>query len=171
MGPVESSYSVLTAALVSRLKARAALANTNVLDYVPVNVDDILTPVGTYEVIGMAEGIGTFDDVVFTDGGLRFDEALQITVLLEVHGEDSSDTQAVVKRRVNELLYEFFAELAGQVSWSGSAQLGLDVFDYLFFTPATQRWSSGRIAQTERFAASCEIGIESRSRRSFPVVP
>jgi hypothetical protein len=164
---IESSYSVLTAALVERLAVRPALVNVNVLDHVPVNKDDIRTEVGTFEVIAMAEGIGTFDDVVFCDGGLRFDETLVITVLIEVHGTDSNSTQSVVKARVNQLLYEALADVADQQSWDKAA-LGLDIFDYLFFTPATQRWSPGRLQQTGVFAAACELGIEARSRRSFP---
>lgn len=163
---VESSYSVLTAALVTRLKQRSALAAVNVLDFRPVNKDEIRTETGAYEVIAMTEGIGLFDDVVFTDGNLRFDEVLDITVLIEVQGTESADTAPVVKRRVNELLYELFADISVQAAWDKTA-LGLDVFDYVWFTPSAQEWNPGRLQQTNVYACACEITLTARSRRSF----
>lgn len=165
---VDSSYSVLTAALVTRLTARSAIVNagTRVLDYMPINKDDIRTPTGSFETIAMAEGVGLFDDVVFCDGNLRFDETLDITILIEVHGVDSSHTAPVVKRRVNELVYELLADVSAQQSWDKTA-LGLDVFDYVWFTPSAQEWNPGRLQQTGVFACACEITLQARSRRSF----
>lgn len=164
--PAESSYSVLTAALVARLRQRTALVNVNVLDFLPVNVDEIRTPAGTFEVIGMGEAVGTFDDVVFTDGGLRFDEVLDITVAIEVHGTDSASTAPVIKQRVNALLYEVFADISVQAAWDKAA-LGLDVFDYVWFTPAVQEWRPGRLQQTGVYACACDITLQARARRSF----
>ena len=168
MDPVESTYSVLTAALVTQLSQRQRIqsAATKVLDYVPINVSDMRTDLGTYETIAMGEAIGTFSNVVFTDGGLRFDENLDITVLIEVHGTESTDTATVAKRRVNQLVYELFAELSVQATWDLSF-LGLDVFDYVIFTPATQAWNPGRLQQTGVYACACEITVEARSRRDF----
>lgn len=162
-----STYSVIKSALVARLQQRPALSAVNVLTYIPVNKDDIRTDVGTYECIAMAEAEGTFDDVVFTDGALIFDETLMQTVLIEVHGRDSSDSQAAVDQRVNELLYETLADIASQRGWD-RASLGFDVFDYCYFTPAVQRWSPGRLQQSGVFAAAVEIGLQVQARRSFP---
>lgn len=161
-----SAYGLFTAALVTRLKARSGLVNVNVLDQIPVNKDDIRTVVGTYEVIAMADGDGDWDDVVFCDGALRFDETLIVTVLHEVHGTDSASSQADIKRRAGELLYETLADVSAQAAWD-MAGLGLDVFDYLFFTPGHHRWVPGRLQQTGVFAAACEQDIQIRSRRSF----
>lgn len=166
VAPVESSFSVLTAALATRLNQRPALTSVNVLDFMPINKDEIRTETGAYEVIAMSEGIGTFDDVVFCDGNLRFDETVTITVHLEVQGTDSMDSAPVVKRRVNELLYELFADISVQASWDKAA-LGLDVFDYVWFTPATQEWNPGRLQQASVYACWCDIGLEARARRSF----
>jgi hypothetical protein len=168
MDPVESTYSVITAALVTQVSQRQRVlsAATKVLDFIPVKPDEIRTDLGTYEVIGMGEAEGTFDNVVFTDGGLRFDEVLDITVLLEVHGTDSMDTATVAKRRVNQLLYELLAELSAQASWD-KAQLGLDVFDYVWVTPAAQAWNPGRLQQTGVYACACELQLEARARRNF----
>lgn len=161
-----SAFPEITAALVTRLRARPNLINVNVLDQIPVNKDDIRTESGAFEVIAMTEGADVWNDVVFCGGDLRFDESLTVTVLHEVQGVDSSATQAAVKRRVNELLHETLADVAAQADWDKAA-LGLDVFDYLFFTPSGGRWVPGRLQQTGVFAAAYELDLGVRSRISF----
>ncbi len=162
----ESTYSVLGAALVTQLNQRPALSDPHVLDFIPVKADEMRTPSGKYEVIGIGEGVGVFSDVVFTDGGLRFDEDLNLTVVIEVHGTDSADSAPVVKARVNALVYELFAELAHQVTWDKPA-LGLDIFDYLMVTPAAAEWNAGRLQQTGVYACGCDVTLLAESRRSF----
>lgn len=168
MPAVESTYSVLKQALITQLGRRPNLisAATKLLTYVPVNPSDMRTDLGTFEVVATGEAEGAISVEVFTDGGLRFDELLDLTVVIEVHGTSSEDTQARVDTRVNEILYEVLAEVSAQTTWD-QAQLGLDVFDYVIFTPSTQSWSPGRLQQTGVFAARCELGIEARSRRRF----
>lgn len=162
----ESTYSVLGAALVTQLKQRSGLEGVNVLDFQPTNKDEIRTETGKYEAISIGEGVAVYDDVVFTDGGLRFDEVLELTVSIEVHGTESADTGPVVKARVNELLYELFAEVAQQVTWDDTA-LGLDVFDYLIVTPSSAEWNPGRLQQTGVHACACDTTLQARGRRSF----
>jgi hypothetical protein len=164
--PAESTYSVLKKVLAARLSARAGLAGVNVLLQVPTKTDEIRTPTGAFEVIAMAEADGTFDDVVFCDGGLRFDESLLLTILIEVHGVDSDDTQDKIDARTNELLYELLAEVSTQASWVPST-VELDVFDYVFFTPATQQWAPGRLQSTSVYATAMELGLQVSARRSF----
>lgn len=166
--PQASTARVIKAAFVARLKARPALANVNVLPYIPVHQDDMRTRVGTLEVIAMAESAATYDEVVFCGSDLRFDETRQQTILIEVHGTDSTDgTQDAVDQRVDELLYEVQRDMANQRAWDFAA-VGLDVFDYCYFGPAADRRMPGRLQQTSVFAAACELIVEIRSRRSFP---
>jgi len=165
-----STARLIKAAFVTRLLQRPAIlaAHTNVLPYVPVNRDDIRTEVGTFEVIAMAESEATYSEVVFCGSDLRFDETRNQTILIEVHGTDSTNgTQAAVDERVDELLYEVQRDTASQRDWD-FADLGLDVFDYCFFGPIGDRRTPGRLGQTGVHAASCELIVEVRSRRSFP---
>jgi hypothetical protein len=161
-----SAYPVIKQALVARLQARAALANVNVLDHVPVNVDEIRTPTGAMETIFPVGADGTSLDVVFCAGALRFDEEFILDLVVEVHGTDSDSTQPVVDARVNELLYEVLADIADQQNWD-KATLGLDVFEYVYFTPSTYLWGETRIQQTEVYAANVTLGLGVNARRSF----
>lgn len=165
--PVESSYSVVKAALVTRLKARPALAAVNVLGHVPVNKEDLRTGTGAQEVVYLAGATGTFSDVVFCAGNLRFDETLVVDVVVEVVGQESDDSQAVVDARCNSLFYELLADVAAQQTWDFAA-LGLGVFDYVYFTPATQTWAQGRVEGTvSAYAAAVTVGLQVNARRSF----
>lgn len=162
-----STYSIMKTALVTLLEARPALAGiTNVLNHLPVNKDEMRTKVGTNELIAMGGATGTYSNVVFTDGGLRFDEDFTLDVHIEVHGSTSIDTQAAMDARVNELLYELLHELARQAAWNQSA-LGLDIFDYLIVTPVAQDNNPGRLQQTGVFAAGLDLGIRIEARRNF----
>lgn len=162
---VESSYSIIKSALVDRLGTRGSLTVVNLLKHIPVNTDEIRTPVGTLEVIAMGDATGTFDDVVFCAGGLRFDETFDLTVMIQAQGVDSNATQAAMDARVNELLYEVLAEVADQGTWNRDH--GLDAFDYVYFTPSTQDWHPGRLQATSVYACAMDLGLRVRARRNF----
>lgn len=162
--PQASSYPAVKHALVARLRTRPALTNVNVLDRVPVNMDDIKTDAGTNEAIWVGGATAVSADVVFCAGNLRFDEnPVELTIGIEVYGTDSEDTQPAMDVRANELLYEVLAEVANQGDWDLDA-LGLDHFDYVYFTPSTYEWSEGRLQQTGVFGAAVEmtLGINAR---------
>lgn len=165
--PVESTYSVVKQALVTRLQLAGTLSSTNLLTHMPTTVEEIRTTNGKYEVVAMAEARNTYDDVVFTDGLLIFDETLLQTVVIEVHGVDSLDTQQVVDTRANEILMQVLAEVARQSTWDLAA-LGLADFDFVTVTPDSGEWHPGRLQQpTATFATSYDLVLEVRSRRSF----
>jgi len=165
--PAASAYPVLKAALVTRLSNRPNLADVvRVLDHVPVNSDELRTESGTYESIWMAAATGPIGPVVLCDGLLRFDEITDMTVVVQVLGVDSADTQTAVDERANELFYELLAEIAGQEGWN-KADLGLDVFDYFWFEPLEHRWSAGRIQGQPAHGATVELDVQIRARRSF----
>lgn len=164
--PAASAYDTFKAALITRLQARPALADVNVLYRVPINQDDIITPSGTREAIWVGGAEGTDDDVVFCAGDLRFDETYEQEVGIEVLGTSSGDTQATVDARLNELLFEVLADIAAQLDWDFAA-LDLDVYDYLWFSPRRKRWTGGRLQQTGVFAGGLELFIEVRARRTF----
>lgn len=164
--PQASAYAPIKQALVTRLSARPALAGVSVLGHVPVNTDEIRGPGGAPETVYVAGAEGVSEDIVFCAGGLRFDETFTLDVVCEVHGTDSSATQEQVDGRCNELLYELLADIAGQKDWD-LPDLGLDVFDYLYFTPSTYLWGAARLQQTGVFAANVTQGLQVKARRSF----
>lgn len=164
--PQASAYAVLKTALVTRLKARAGLNNVNVLRHRPTNSDDLRTPSGAMEAIWVAGAEGISEDVVFCGGDLRFDETFVLDVVIEVHGTDSLSDQETVDERCNELLFQVLADTAAQGSWDTQA-LGLDVFDYLYFTPSSYLWGDGRLQQTGVYGANITQGLEVKARRTF----
>ncbi len=164
--PGASAYPVLKSALVTLLTARSALSGVNVIGYAPVNSDDLKTDSGEFEAIWLAAAEGPVGPVVFCDGEMRFDEETTLTVVVEVLGRDTDDTQARVDTRANALFYEVLAEISDQSNWD-TATLGLDVFDYFWCEPVEHRWSAGRIAGQPAFGARVELDVDIRARRSF----
>src|SRR5690606_17953869 len=122
------------------------------------NKDDLRTTAGAYEAIWIGTAVGPTGPVVFCDGRLRFDEETTVTVVAEVLGQDTRDTQQVVDDRVNELLYELLAELADQSTWD-TTTLDLDVFDYFWCEPTETRWEAGRIDGQSTFASRVEVDV------------
>lgn len=161
-----SAYSAVKSALVTQLAARSGLAGVAVSYQAPVDPTDVKST-GSYEAIWCDDAEGDFADVVLCAGDLRFDESYIQTLVVQVMRPTRLGTQRVADERAQELLYEVHAELAAQNDWD-LATLGLDDFDYLQVTPATQTWVTGFLPSGAGHAARCELGLLVESRRSFP---
>lgn len=163
-----TAYSTVKQALVTLLEARQGLSGVKVSYGPPVNIPDIRSINGSWENIHFlgVDG-GTFDEIVFCDGGLRFDEDYVQEVRIQVLRPTNIGTQKACDERVGELLYELLAELAGQHDWD-LASLSLDHLNYLMVLPATQEWDVGRLEGTAGHAAGIKLGLQVRARRSFP---
>jgi hypothetical protein len=165
-----TTYSAIKSLLVSRLTARSALNGVKV-NYQPPSDPLDVQSLGSREAIWFTDADGTFDNVVFCDGGLRFDEDIIIGCVIQVLGKESLDDQEQVDQRVEELLLEVLAEIADPDFRVAVEQTDpvLSAFDYVLVSVATQEWRVGRLAQTGKaHAGGCELGISVQSRRSYP---
>jgi len=164
-----TTYSALKSLLVTRLKARIGLNGVTVRYQPPIDPLDV-NALGSREAIWFGDADGLFDNVVFCDGGLRFDESLLLTTVIQVLGAESLDDQEQVDRRIEELLFEVLGELADddfRIAVQDDATLG--VFDYIIVTPETQQWTVGRLPQSGKaHGAGIELGIRVESRRGYP---
>jgi hypothetical protein len=165
-----TTYSAVKSLLVARLSARTGLHDVEVRYQPPVSPLDV-DSVGAREAIWFGDCEGNFDNVVFCDGGLRFDEDIVITCVIQVLGKESLDDQEEVDRRVEELMVEVLGEIADP-DFYGAAILAdeiLSAFDYVTVTPTSQQWRVGRLTATGKaHAAGCQLGIHVESRRSYP---
>jgi hypothetical protein len=154
-----TTYSAVKSLLAARLLDRLGPEGVAVNYQPPVNPLDV-NSLGSREAVWFGDAEGEFSNVVFCDGGLRFDEEIVITTVIQVLGKDSIDDQETVDRRAEELLLEVLTELADPV---------LAAFDYVIVTVASQQWKAGRLEQTGKaHAAGCELGVRVESRRSYP---
>ena len=152
-------------ALTTMLRLRPELGNVRISDSVPVTTEEVRTVLGAFEAIWVSGATGTFNSVVMRAGSLAFDETVSLTVNGQVLGRTSDDDQRSVTTRAGELLYEVLAEVAGQESWDQAA-LGLNVFDYVWFTPTNYTLDPGRLeGQAKAYAAGWSIDIQVRSRK------
>jgi hypothetical protein len=163
-----SAYPLIKAALITRLTVRAGLQGVNILAHPPISRDELRSPTGRNESIFFAGATGPFADVIMSAGDLRFDETPVMTVVAEVTGTTSEHTQLDVDARCNELVYEVLTEIAGQHTWPLSTY-GLDVFNYVWFTPASGTWNTGRIdgIPAGAYGASFELGLQVQARRTL----
>src|SRR5690606_4918859 len=126
-----TTYSALKSLLVTRLKARTGLAGVSVLYQAPKDPADVAS-LGSREAIWFLGAEGEFSSVVFCDGGLRFDESVDITLVAQVLGTDSLHDQENVDRRCEEVAYEILAELADPDFRDAiTADTTLSAFDYV----------------------------------------
>lgn len=163
-----TAYAPVKAALVQLLVARSGLAGVTVEYHAPEKLPDIKSLSGSWENIHFDDARGDFASVVFCNGGLDFDEDYVQIARLQVLRPKSLGTQQVCDERVEQLLYEFLAELSRQANWD-LEDLGLDFLDYLMVTPVSQTWTTGRLGGTTGgHAAGLELGLRVEARRSFP---
>lgn len=164
-----TTYSAIKSLLTARLTARSGLHGVAVRYQPPLDPKDV-NSVGAREAIWFGDTEGDFSNVVFCDGGLRFDEDITIVCIIQVLGKESLDDQEAVDRRVEELMLEVLAELADPAFAAAVlADAVLAAFDYVMVTPASQQWRVGRLGQASTaHAAGCELGIRVESRRSYP---
>src|SRR5690606_24548424 len=155
-----TTYSAVKSLLVTRLKARTGLAGVSILYQAPNDPTDVQA-LGSNEAIWFLGAAGEFANVVFCDGGLRFDENVDITLVAQVLGTDSLHDQENVDRRCEEVAYEILAELADpDFRDAVAADSVLSAFDYVIVTPSTQEWQTGRLPQPgSPYAAGVQFGV------------
>jgi hypothetical protein len=164
-----TTYSAMKALLVERLKDRIGLAGVAILYQAPFDPLDVNAFGGSREGIWFSDADGSFDNVVFCDGALRFDESILLNLSLQVLGSDSGDTQQITDERVEELAYEVLGEIASPEFRIAIEQTDpiLSAFDYVLVTPELQVWHAGQL-NGKVFAAGATLGIRVESRRSYP---
>lgn len=157
-------FEPVNAALVTLLSARIGLAGVNVGYQPPQKAVQVLAESGQRESIYFGDSLdGELANVVFCDGGLRFDATYIQELFVLVVGKDSGDTQQVVDGRADVIVGEIFAELANQQNWSTSA-LGLDGFGYMMVTPAEVEKTGGRIGDKPYHGCLVELGLQVEAR-------
>lgn len=163
--PHATPYALFKAAMVAKLEGRSGLSGVRVSYQAPEDVSDVRSESGSWESIHFNDASGTSEDVILCGGHLHFDYEYLQTVVVQVLQPSSLGTQQAADERVEELLYELFAELAGQQNWD-LADLGLDDFMPFQATPSSIVRRTG-ILTTPGHAAGVEVGIRVLARRSF----
>jgi hypothetical protein len=157
-------YALFKAAMVAKLEGRAGLSGVKVSYQAPEDVSDVRAD-GSWESIHFNEAEGTSENVILCGGHLHFDYEYVQTAIVQVLRPDSLGTQQAADERVEEILYEVFAELARQQEWD-LADLGLDDFMPFQATPLSVRRRTG-ILTSPGHGAGVEVGIRVYARRSF----
>jgi len=162
-------------AITSHLAGAAAdpasqMHRVRVLEGQPDKESQLRTVEGKYEVVyPVTDASGTSDVQVLTAGRLRFDETVIIEFRIEVLPVTNADTADVTETRANEILYAVLSEISNQRFWSDREALGLEAFDYVWFTPATIEIVTTRVEGKSGYGCGIALGIEVQARRGFPV--
>lgn len=159
-------------AIVERMRELSSapgdvLWGLNVLDRIPTTKADLRGPTGYIMIFYPTESDGTVDVQVLTGGALKFDETSTLTFRIEVIGRTTSDTQPVVDRLAGRVLRNVLAELSSQQTWNNRVSLGMDRYDYLWFTPSEVNTLSTRVDGIPAAGAGISLGVQIRARHSY----
>lgn len=151
-----SAYATVKAALLDRLAERDALAEVPILPRRPLEASE------TTEAIWLGDASGAIGVTVFTAGRLQLDEDHELTVFVQVLGEDSDATQESMDARCDELLFEVLAAI------SNDATLGIETspeLPWVQAVPSGVRRIVGQVQnKTATFASLAELTINYRAR-------
>jgi|SRR5690606_4070608 len=156
--PAGSTYAALKTAIVTKLQARPGLTDTAVSAAPPADPLNLTGPGGTGKAIWIADAEGSYENEIIGGPPLRLEEIYTLTVVFQALPANTSDTQLVTDARVDDMLGEFLAQMASDITW------GVTAFEYLHTTYGDFRRFVGPISDRNFFPSRCELdlGVEAR---------
>lgn len=172
---VGSSYAAVKTALQTLLDARSGLDNVSVLSQAPLKPSELAGADGTSDAIWLGDTTGEYSDECFRALPLAFDETYDLTISIQSLKPTSAGSQVAADLRVDQMLYEVLAQIAGDPSIGNSPPGGTPVtgaitpntFNYLDALPSGFRRIVGFLPTGAGHGSRCELTVTIHCRHVF----
>lgn len=157
-----SAYSTVKGAVFTRLAGRPRLQGVALDLHPPADALKVTGPHGSGEAIWFADAEGDYtNEIICGPGRLDLDETFTLTIVLQALPKNTSDTQIVTDRRVDELLGEVLTAMAEDPTW------GVTDFPVCQSTYGSVRRFGGPMGDRPMYPSRAEFDLVVEARLTF----